>query len=256
MTQKLLAGVALAAALLGGGLAVTVVAEGTSVPAAATPDAPTAQSAAPVSAAAPALATSPGGEGAAADPTEGVSTAAAGTTREGPDGAMEARRKAYEERLEQLLGGRAPRPERPVAPEGVPSRQDIDRYVEKRRQEVDAQLRATDPWGQYRRDWREGWRQHRRDARDLLRAAPGFPAYPWGPVAPYYGSAWGEPLTPTVPSREAMDEFFQRQHQAIELQHRQLGPWTPYTGAFPGGRGPLEERMLLQNPWVPSVTHP
>lgn len=224
MNQTMLTRAALVAALLGGSLAATSTA-------------------------------AQGGPGASA-PAEVLQPAPVVATGESPEDAMAARQEAYEERVEQLTGRRAERPERPAAPEGVPTREEIDRYVEQRRQEVDAQLRATDPWGQYRRDWLEGRRQFRRDTRDWFRAMPGGPGYPWGPVAPYYGSPWGDPVAPLAPSREAMDEYFQRQHRAIEQRHGQGGLWTPYMEALPGGPGAIEERALRQNPWAPPVPRP
>jgi hypothetical protein len=135
----------------------------------------------------------------------------------------------------------------------MPSREDLDRYVEQRRQEVDAHLRAMDPWGQYRRDWLEGRRQRRRDALDLYPGTPGgFPGYPWGPVAPYYGTApWGEPVAPVAPSRQSTDEFFQRQHEAIDKRFRYEAPWTPYMGGAYGPRRGGEEQILRRNPWAP-----
>jgi len=165
-----------------------------------------------------------------------------------PEDAIEARRKDYEERLEQM-GRRSVRPERSTGPEGLPTRPDIDRYVEQRQQEIESQLRATDPWGQARRDWLEGRRQFRRDT---LYPYGGMPGYPWGPVAPYYGAPWGEPVAPMPPTREAMDRYFEKKHRTFDQQFPQGGPWTPYQGdAYGPRRASPQDRMLPQNPWAP-----
>jgi hypothetical protein len=174
---------------------------------------------------------------------------------EGPEAAAEAPSKAYDRPLRSMRE-RAPLPEHAAEPEGMPSRESMDRYVEQRRQEVDAQLRALDPWGQYRRDWREGRRQFRRDLLDHYRAVPGFGAYPWGPVAPYYGAPWGELTAPVAPSREGVDAYFERQHRAFEQQLPGGARWSPYEGGPYRGRGDWAQeeqaRRLRQNPWAPA----
>lgn len=184
---------------------------------------------------------------------EAPATPAAAAAPQGP----EAPGTAYG-RPERSTGARAPLPEHGGEPEGMPSRESMDRYVEQRRQEVDAQLRALDPWGQYRRDWREGRRQFRRDMLDHYRAVPAFGAYPWGPVAPYYGAPWGEPMAPPVaPSRQGVDEYFERQHRAFEQQLPGGARWSPYQGGPYRGRGDWAQeeqaRRLSQNPWAPAV---
>jgi hypothetical protein len=137
----------------------------------------------------------------------------------------------------------------------MPTREDIDRYVGQRQQEIDAQLRAVDPIGQHRRDWQEGRRELRRQM--FPGAGPG-PGYPWGPLAPYYGGGrWGEgPVAPVPPGREDMDELFERQKRAIEEQHRQMAPWTPGPGTPYGRRGEWagedQARRLRENPWAPA----
>ena len=129
---------------------------------------------------------------------------------------------------------------------------DDDRYVEQRRREVDAQLRATDPWGQARRDWMEGRRQFRRDSLEMFRGAPGMPgAYPWGPLAPYYGMPGSEPVAPVPPTRQGMDAFSEKKQRAMEEQFHQATPWTPYGAAAQPGREPGQDWMLRQNPWAP-----
>ncbi len=207
-------------------------------------------------AAIPAAPTAPSGPAAAAPASvnpgvPGAPAAASPSAAPTPGAAIEARRKEYEDRL-GAVGHRESKAERREAPEGVPSRADMDRYVEQRRQEVDAQLRATDPWGQARRDWMEGRRQFRRDTLDMFRGVPGMPgAYPWGPLAPYYGMPGGEPVAPLPPTRQGMDQFFEQKHQAIEEQFRHATPWSPYGVAVQPGRDPGQDWMLRQNPWAP-----
>ncbi len=184
-----------------------------------------------------------------------TATAAAGPAAQpaaaATEAATEARRKSEER--QETLPRREPKAERREAPEGVPSRADLDRYVEQRRQEVDAQLRATDPWGQARRDWLEGRRQFRRDTIEMFRATPGFPgAYPYGPLAPYYGARWVDPAAPMPRTREGMDEFFDTKHRAIEEQFRQATPWSAYGVPGQPARDPGQDWMLRQNPWVPT----
>jgi hypothetical protein len=227
MIQKTLTRAILAAMMLGSAfVADTLGAEGTVAPAPAPPAAPA---------------------GPAAPQT-------AAPTAQAPEEAIEARRKSYEERLQQM-SRRSPRPERAAEPEGMPTRPDIDRYVEQRQLEIENQLRATDPWGQARRDWLEGRRQFRRDT---LYPYGGMPGYPWGPVAPYYGAPWGEPVAPTPPSREAMDKYFEQKNRTIDEQFPQgAAPWTPYAGdAYGPRRSSPQERMFPQNPWAPPEVNP
>jgi hypothetical protein len=228
------------------GLAIAADRAGAPAAAAAPVPAATAVPAPPAPAAAPA----------ASGPAPTTAQAAAGPSAQpaapATEAAIEARRKEYEERVDGMQR-REPNAERREAPEGVPSREDLDRYVEQRRQEVDAQLRATDPWGQARRDWLEGRRQFRRDTIEMFRGAPGFPgAYPYGPLAPYYGARWGNPIAPMPPTREGMDEFFENKHRAIEEQFRQATPWTAYGVPGQPARDPGQDWMLRQNPWVPT----
>jgi hypothetical protein len=135
----------------------------------------------------------------------------------------------------------------------MPSRAVIDRYADQRGEEVDARVRAVDPWGQQRRERRESRRQLRREGLDPYGGRPGgFPGYPWGPVAPYYGAMpWSAPVAPVAPTRESTDEYFQRQHQAIDRQFHYGAPWTPYLGDAYGPRRGGQERALPRNPWAP-----
>lgn len=139
-------------------------------------------------------------------------------------------------------------------PEGVPSRKEMDRFVEQRRQEIDTQVRAMDPWGQARRDWIEGRRQFRRDTLDRFHGVPGMQGgYPWGPLAPYHGAPWGESMSATPRTREGMDQFFKEKHREMEEQFRQATPWSAYGGEMhPPGRDSSQDWMLRQNPWAPA----
>lgn len=139
-------------------------------------------------------------------------------------------------------------------PEGVPSRKEMDRFVEQRRLEVETQVRAMDPWGQARRDWIEGRRQFRRDALDRFHGGPGVRnGYPLGPLAPYYGAPWGESMSATPRTREGMDQFFKEKHREMEEQFCQATPWPAYgSETLPPGRDSSQDWMLRQNPWAPA----
>lgn len=136
-------------------------------------------------------------------------------------------------------------------PEGVPSRQEMDRFVEQRRQEIDTQVRAMDPWGQAKRDWIEGRRQFRRDTLDRFHGVPGMQGgYPWGPLAPYHGAPWEKSMSVTPRTREGMDQFFKEKHREMEEQFRQATPWPGEM--HPLGRDTSQDWMLRQNPWAPA----
>jgi hypothetical protein len=172
---------------------------------------------------------------------------------EGLDAVIDARRREYEGRLDEMGRARVPS-ERPVgATGGIPDRPDVDRYVEERQREVDARFRAADPWGQRRRERLEDRRQIRRDALEYYRAVPppALGAYPWGPLAPYYGGApWSAPMAPRAPTRGTVDDFFERQHRAIEEQFHQFTPWPPYRVQRYAQPATAEERALRENPWA------
>lgn len=139
-------------------------------------------------------------------------------------------------------------------PEGVPSRKEMDRFVEQRRHEIDTQVRAMDPWGQARRDWLEGRRQFRRDTLDRFHSVPGMQGgYPWGPLAPYHGAPWENSMSVMPRTREEMDQFFKERHREMEEQFRQAMPWSAYGGEMhPPVRDSSQDWMLRQNPWAPT----